>query len=315
MRRSYAAIFALFLAGPAFGMGKAPGFAVPPAIRELNELIREGRGKPTHAAAIEAVSAKLLGRPYKLGASGEGKFDAYDQDPLWRLDVFDCTTYVETVMAAVNARNPRGFERALYSVRYLHGRVSFVTRNHFPEADWIPRNESAGNIRDVTRELFPDLARPTSIVISKARWYGAKTANDIEPRERDINERERLAAELRALAPGYSDEPVTLFYLPMQSFYVKHPENGTLEPNLEVLRKVPSGAIFNIVREGWMPGGHPLAISHQGFLVQKPDGLYMRHASVNKQVMEDRIDEYFRRFLESPTVRGINILVALPASK
>lgn len=296
-------------------MGKAPGSVVPRAAKELQALIDAGKGHPDRASAIEAISAKLLGVPYELGVPGEGKLDVYDQDPLWRLDVLDCTTYIETVMAAAFARDPRSFERALFSVRYHGGRVGYVTRNHFPEAHWLPNNERAGHVRDITRSLFPDLARETSLVISKARWYAAKTANDIEPRDRDAALRERLAAELRALAPSFPDERVTLPYLPMQAFYVKNPDNGELEPNLEVLRKVPSGSIFNIVREGWAPGGHPLAISHQGFLIQKADGLYMRHASTNKQVLEDRIDVYFRRFLDSPTVKGINILQVSEPSK
>lgn len=315
MRPLFAALVTLLFAAPAFPMGKAPGSAMPRSLKELQALIDAGKGKPDRASALEAISARLLGVPYKLGVSGEGRLDVYDQDPLWRLDALDCTTYVETVMAAAAARDPRGFERALFSVRYEGGWVSYVTRNHFPEADWLPNNERAGHVLDITRALFPDLARDTSLVISKARWYAAKTANDIEPRERDEALRERLAAELRDLAPRFRDEPVTLPYLPMQSFYVKNPENGELEPNLEVLRKIPTASIFNIVREGWAPGGHALAISHQGFLIQKADGLYMRHASTNKQVMEDRIDVYFRRFLDSPTVKGINILQVSDPSK
>lgn len=315
MRTLLALAFSLALASPAFGMGRASGSVMPASHKALQELIDSGKGLPDHESRLEAVSAKLLGVPYKLGVSGEGTIDVYDQDPLWRLDAFDCTTYIETVMAAAVARDPRGFERALFSVRYERGRVSFVSRNHFPEADWIPKNERAGHVRDLTRTLFPELARDTSLVVSKAKWYAAKKANDIEPKDRDAAVRERLAAELRALAPTFRDEAVTLPYLPMQSLYVKNPGNGELEPNLEVLRKIPSGSIFNIVREGWAPGGHALAISHQGFLIQKADGLYMRHASTNKQVMEDRIDLYFKRFLDSPTVRGINILQVLEPSK
>lgn len=311
MKTLLAALFTLLIALPAFPMGRSPGHPLSPKEKQLLELIRAGQEQSDLASRLEAVSAKLLGTPYKLGVSGEGNLDAYDQDPLWRLDALDCTTYLETVMAASVSRSVRGFEQALFAVRYKEGRVGFVTRNHFPEVDWIANNERAGHVRDLTRALFPEETREVSLVISKRKWYEAKSANDIEPKERDLAVRERLAAELRALAPTFPDEPATLPYLPMQSFYVKNPENGELEPNLEVLRKIPSGSVFNIVREGWAPGGHSLAISHQGFLIQKADGLYMRHASTNKQVMEDRIDLYFKRFLESPTIRGINILQIL----
>ncbi len=279
-----------------------------PHDKALQELLDAASSQSDLPSALDAAGKQLLGVPYKLGVSGEGTLDAYDQDPLWRLDALDCTTYLETVMAAALGHDQASFLRRLYDVRYENGRVSYVTRNHFPEVDWIANNVRSGYVEDVTMQLFPDLARTTSLVISKAKWYAAKTANDIEPKDRDLAEREKLATELRALAPNYPDEPATIPYLPMQAFYVKNAENGELEPNLEVLRKIPHASVFNIVREGWAPGGHSLAISHQGFLIQKADGTYMRHASTNKQVMEDRIDVYFKRFLESPTIRGINIL-------
>ncbi|MFX7825307.1 N-acetylmuramoyl-L-alanine amidase-like domain-containing protein, partial [Acinetobacter baumannii] len=75
-----------------------------------------------------------------LGNAGEGDRDVFDQDPLWRLDVFDCTTFVETVLAASLATDRAGFERELFDIRYHDGRVRYLSRNHFPETDWIPNN-------------------------------------------------------------------------------------------------------------------------------------------------------------------------------
>lgn len=286
-----------------------------PQKEALQELVKAAQAQDSLPAALDVVSQRLLGVPYKLGVSGEGRLDSYDQDPLWRLDALDCTTYLETVMAISVSGNHGDFLRNLFAIRYENGRVSYVARNHFPEVDWIANNERAGYVRDLTRELFPELVRSTSLVISKARWYLGKTANDIEPKRRPLAIRERLAAELRAQAGRYKDQAVTLDYLPMHAFFVKNPHNRELEPNHEVLRRIPHASIFNIVREGWAPGGHSLGISHQGFIVQKADGTYMRHASINKQVMEDRIDLYFKRFLNSSTIRGINLLQARDPSR
>lgn len=75
-----------------------------------------------------------------------------------------------------------------------------------------------------------------------------------------------------------------------------------------MLAKIPSATIFNVVRENWTPGGVAQAISHQGFVIQKADGTYMRHASEGRAIVEDRLDLYFQKFLSSPTVVGINLL-------
>lgn len=279
----------------------------------LRALLASADARAPLSARIDALSAHLLGVPYGLGVSGEGSVDVYDQDPLWRLDRLDCTTYVETVMAAALAHGEQSFEKRLFAIRYEGARVAFLSRNHFAEADWIPNNERAGFVRDITRALFPDLARTTTLVVSKRKWLETRGANDIEPRDREQGQRERLAAELRDQAAHFADQSVTLPYLPTLALFLKNEKSGELEPNLEVLRRVPNGSIFNIVREGWAPGGIATGISHQGFLIQKADGLYMRHASQNKEVREDRIDLYFKRFLNSATIRGINVLEPLAA--
>lgn len=276
----------------------------------VESLIEIGHAQHSFPAALDAIGFRLVGTPYLLGNAGEGTFDVYDQDPFWRLDAQDCTTYVETVMALAQSTDRSAFLANLAQIRYDHGVVSYRTRNHFPEVDWLPNNERAGFVRDLTAALFPTLVRTTSVVIDKAKWYIGKTADSIEPKSRDLAERERLAQELRGFAPEYQPERATIAYLPMQDFFVKG-AHGELLPNREVLSKIPNASVFNIVREGWTPGGTALAISHQGFVFQRADGTYMRHASPGRGVVEDRLDLYFQKFLDSPTIRGINLLEVL----
>jgi hypothetical protein len=273
----------------------------------VEDLVKTGMAQSSVANAIDAIGARLLGTPYVLGNAGEGPLDVFDEDPLWRLDEQDCTTYVETVSALARARDRAEFLHALAEIRYKDGVISFHTRNHFPETDWLPNNERKGYVRDVTEELFPSLARTTTVTIDKARWYGSMTEKNIEPVSRPLEERQKLAAVLRAGASQYAPEAATIPFLPMQNFFVKG-ANGELEPNKVVLSKIPNATLFNVVREGWAPGGLSLAISHQGFVIQKPDGTYMRHASEGRTVVEDRLDLYFARFLDSPTIRGLNLL-------
>ena len=52
---------------------------------------------------LTVISEYFKGRPYVLGNLGEGSQGKYDQEPLYRTDVFDCTTYVETVIALAKA--------------------------------------------------------------------------------------------------------------------------------------------------------------------------------------------------------------------
>jgi hypothetical protein len=290
-------VFMIFLAG----------WASPASAVSLEQLIAAGEAEHGLSAAVNATSASLLGTPYLLGNAGEGHRDVFDQDPLWRLDVFDCTTYVETVIAASLAHDRAGFEKELFAVRYLDGEVKFTSRNHFPEVDWIPNNERNGIVRDLTISLFPSLARSIAITIDKPRWYVSMKAESIEPRTRPLAEREALAARLRAYAPRTHAEKAVIPYLPMEQFFVRG-ANGERLPNKAVLSRIPTAAIFNVVREGWAPGGLPQAISHQGFVVQKADGTYMRHASEGRGVVEDRLDLYFAKFLGSATIRGINLL-------
>ncbi|HEY8280174.1 MAG TPA: N-acetylmuramoyl-L-alanine amidase-like domain-containing protein [Bdellovibrionota bacterium] len=274
---------------------------------ELEDLIRLGQSQAALPKSIDAVSAKFLGTPYVLGNAGEGNYDEFDQDPLWRLDAEDCTTYVETVVAISLSRDRREFLRNLVRIRYQNDQISFVTRNHFPEADWIPHNVQVGTVRDLTATLFPTFVRSVSVVVDKNVWYGKMTADSIEPKSRDLKERLHLAELLRSKAGQFTPQAATVAYLPLEAFYLKG-SDGRLYPHRDVLRKIPNGAIFNIVREGWAPAGVQMAISHQGFVIQKADGTYMRHASPNRGVGEDRIDQYFLKYLESPTVRGISIL-------
>jgi hypothetical protein len=49
---------------------------------------------------ILGISERLLGRPWVGGVCGEGKTGKADPDPMFCLDRFDCTTFVETVLAS-----------------------------------------------------------------------------------------------------------------------------------------------------------------------------------------------------------------------
>ena len=275
---------------------------------KLDALLRIGQREASLTASIDAVGRQLLGTPYLAGASGEGPTSNYDRDPLWRLDVFDCTTYLETVAAISLSNDRNSFWENLKKIRYKNSEVTYLARNHFVEIDWIPNNTKSGMIRDITKLLFPDQYRVANIEIDKPLWLQKKDESSIEPTNRPLEERRTLAKELNASAALFSKKAASIPYLPMNLFYQSNPDPSAQIPNKEILGKIPNGSIFNIIRENWRPGGLAMAVSHQGFIIQRDDGTYMRHASTNRGVVEEKLDVYFRRFQGSETVRGINIL-------
>ena len=78
------------------------------------------------------IGEQYLGAKYVLNPLGEEKLP--DVDPLLQTDAFDCTTFVETVLA-------NGDKDKLNQIRYKDGKIDFVNRNHFIESDWLQNNE------------------------------------------------------------------------------------------------------------------------------------------------------------------------------
>ncbi len=96
----------------------------------------------SHAFANTTSTEELqlyLDSPYILNPLGEGKNSAYDKRPLFREDAFDCTTYVETVLANRKAQlEGSDFFQTLMHIRYINGKIGFFTRAHIMESEWIP---------------------------------------------------------------------------------------------------------------------------------------------------------------------------------
>jgi hypothetical protein len=101
----------------------------------------------------------FLGAPYQNSPLGEGGM-APDTDPLIRFDAFDCTTFVETVIAKGNLNK-------LNKIRYKDGKISFLNRNHFIESDWLTNNQ------DIVQNVSADYATTStrSVTIDKAAWF------------------------------------------------------------------------------------------------------------------------------------------------
>jgi len=112
--------------------------------KRVNKLIVEARAYPTISRRIDFISAALRGtgyRGYTLigGPRQPEKFVVRD-------DVFDCVTYLETVLAAAIARKPDEFDGVLRKIRYHNGVVEWRERNHY-FFQWCQHNVENGLFR------------------------------------------------------------------------------------------------------------------------------------------------------------------------
>ncbi len=107
----------------------------------------------------------FLGTKYLNSPLGEGMLP--DTDPLIRFDAFDCTTFVETVLA-------NGDVKKLNKIRYKDGKVDFLNRNHFIETDWVHNNKNL--VENVSKNYGNTVIK--TIQIDKQNWF--KTVHKID---------------------------------------------------------------------------------------------------------------------------------------
>ncbi|MFN9068599.1 MAG: N-acetylmuramoyl-L-alanine amidase-like domain-containing protein [Bdellovibrionales bacterium] len=224
---------------------------------------------------------RFIGLPYLQDPLGEGF--GKDSDPLYRFDGFDCTTFVETVLALSRSTDFQDFERRILEIRYFHGIPEFTERNHFTDKDWIPNNVRKGILTDITNYLSSETAQAEA-VIDKSAWF----------------------SRVHKITHSTPPERAQLPYIKLVN----------LLNDAEILDRIPSGSILNIIRPNWdlkESIGTNVNVSHQGFVIRKSDGeLTFRHASLQYlKIVDEPLLSYLQRMRNVPTIKGINILKPL----
>ncbi|MBI4346008.1 MAG: DUF1460 domain-containing protein [Elusimicrobia bacterium] len=259
-----------------------------------SELAAIHAAHPGLEARIAAVSERFLGTPYKLGPLGEGETGEFDRDPLVTFAQADCTTFVEQVMALALEPELEKAKALLQRIRYRDGKVSYETRNHFPETDWIPNNMEAGFLSDVTVKVADRKVQWVFKTIRKREWYVAKSTADLEGFS-DEPEAQRVARVERWRERGreINDVVARLPYVP-------------LEHLAELGPAIPSGAVGSVIRAD-LPD-RPVVVTHQVLVLQTPGGPIVRHAAYGKQVQDEPLDAYFAKFKDAKwRVLGLNL--------
>jgi hypothetical protein len=251
------------------------------ALAVATVLLAAANASGDEVTRLDRESRRLLGRPYQLGPLGEEA--PPDVDPRFRLDAFDCTTYIETVLAlALAGENELAARDLLDRIRYTDGVATYHTRRHLIDAQWIPELVAAGLLRDVTRLIGGRATRTATIRLGRAAWESTELERD-------------LGLEWNAVPAGRH----SLRYLPW-----------VLLERERIQDALPAVAVLSLVAA---PAREtPTLVTHQGLLLRAPDGaLVVRHASTSHRLV---IEEPLERFAErsrrrrSRTVLGVNVL-------
>ncbi len=270
---------------------------------EAQNLLAKFQDNESVESRMDAFSKSFMEIPYDhSGPLGEGEQGRYDQDPLYRFDAFDCTTFVETVVSLARSQDVDSFENNMDAIRYDNGVVDYLTRNHFPSLQWVPNNIKNGVLKEINHLVLQESeTKMAEAVINLPGWLKAIKIDEIKVPMATMSERQNLLEELHALAPQYAPIIARIEYLPIATLLVKP----------IVLKKIPNATIVSFVRPNWdltdVAGTH-MNVSHQGLIFQKKDGTYLRHASTTGKVMEVVLLEYLKKFENHPTLKGIHLM-------
>lgn len=264
---------------------------------------------------IDWISKQFLGVPYVLGSLGEGPNARYDQFPQYRIDGFDCDTYVNTVVSLALANSLPSFQQCIKQMRYTDGKVSYIQRMHFTGLDWNQKHQQTGIFKDITFSITDKHHKPVaqfaSAQIEKPNWYAHKNISTIRLQNADTIQQEARLAELKAKGAKLAIATEKVPYLPLSVLF---PEKN--KPDMHLFAQIPDGAIIEIVRPNWDLRdkiGTALNISHLGFAIRTQNQLYFREASSEYgKVVDVPLVEYLQNALESPTIKGINVQIIVP---
>lgn len=245
----------------------------------------------------------FLGKPYdSSGPLGEGTTGLYDQDPLYRFDAFDCTTFVETLIALANSSDKQTFSRVMNEVRYKEGKVSYLNRNHIISQSWIPNNIDNSLIKRSTSYFSDQYLQFGSSIIDLANWLKFHKVDSLKLPDLSEDEKAERLNQLKQEADRFTQEEVFVEYLSTTEV-LKDWQGFKNELNKKTY-------ILNIVRPNWQLKhliGTNLNISHQGILEVAKDGIYFIHASSAGMVKKVLLKSYLEKIKDSSTIRGFSL--------
>jgi len=270
------------------------------------------------------------------GATGEGDWcearfihhgcPHIQQDPIYRVDGFNCYTLVTFVMSLIRAHQLDEFRQHIFDIgyganrltsRYPANELSYRNRNHFISHSFNFINHITHRLKDVTDEgIFSDQVKSVHANIQIGAWFAMQARPDRVAHY--VRVKNKLNAALMAHQLGdpnyvsaFTDRSVTIRYIP-KSFFVKKMiyESGKIAyvPNNTVIEQLPTPSVVEIVREPsrWKIGrktlrdliGSDVSVSHMGLLY--------RYTFSKGETIYQKTDCYYR-LLEGEKVKRCDV--------
>ncbi len=284
----------------------------------IHELYHTLNAMPNTSMAerIDWISAQFKGKTYVLGSLGEGPKAQFDQFPRYRVDGFDCDTYVTTVLSLALADSLKSFQQCLKLVRYDNGQVTYLHRNHFTSIDFNKNNQQRGILKDITLDIKDQQNKTVALfanaLIDKSGWYAHKTSSTIRLQNASKEEEEKRLRELKIQGNSFKITPSKIPYIPLTALF-----SDKNKANTHLFAQIPQGAIIEIIRPNWNLReliGTNLNVSHLGFAIWIKGQLFFRQASSQLgKVVDVPLIDYLAEAQKSPTIKGINIQIVVPS--
>lgn len=298
--KSFFIIFVVFF--PTLLFAIVPDSTQPTDIA-ITQLLNSVKNLPP-AQRLDTISFSLLNKPYQKEPLGEGNAGVYNQEPLYRLDQFDCETYVNTVLALALADDLNKFQTNIRKINYLNGDVAFTNRCHFTDAEWVPNNIKNGFIKEITQEVAgSDNIALEKTYLNRQNWYAHLPIDRIKIPGLSPSQQAMKLQQLRAEGIKVQNTEAKIIYVPLSKLLSNN------KPDLAIFNKIPNGTIILFVRND--PHqiekiGTDVNISHMGFVIWKNQKPYLRAASsLKKKTMDLPLIGYLRYYLNKPNMKGI----------
>ena len=232
--------------------------------REISEILPQFQQKfPDFHDRLKAFALWQVGKPYELFCLGEETGE--DKDPIFRLDVSDCTVHVLTSLASVQ------------SLTWNEAKINLINIHYKPNENGI------------------------SIPTYKSRWHYTTDRIQDHPSTRNItlgllpnNQLKTVTITLNKKTDGKAfldldwQKPTSIQYISSENL------------NSKVLQNLPNVAGVAFVRESYFKMG--LVVAHEGMVIDQKNIIHAS-AEYGETVSMDFMEYYFRE--EGPLFDGV----------
>ncbi len=231
---------------------------------EISEILPQFQQKfPDFHDRLKAFALWQVGKPYELFCLGEETGE--DKDPIFRLDVSDCTVHVLTSLASVQSLTWNEAKINLINIHYKPNEngisiPTYKSRWHYT----TDRIQDHPSTRNITLGLLPnDQLKTVTITLNKKT--DGKAFLDLD-----------------------WQKPTSIQYISSENL------------NSKVLQNLPNVAGVAFVRESYFKMG--LVVAHEGMVIDQKNIIHAS-AEYGETVSMDFMEYYFRE--EGPLFDGV----------